>query len=821
MANRYWVGGNSTWDGTAGLKWALTSGGAGGQAVPTTSDTVFFNGNSGTLSVPIGTGAVCSTLTMTGFTGQLAFGTNTITVAGSGTVFTGATSYGVSGTPLILVTNATATARTINAGSVTEANSISFNINNGGSTLTVTGAVRDLIFSGSFAGSFPNGALTIYGNLTFKLGMTITAGTSTRTFAATSGTQTITSATRNLDFPLTFSGTATYQLQDALAVGTTTSRTITLTSGTLDLNGFVLTNFGIFSSSNSNTRSIIFGGGNYTNTLNSAATVVSMTIGTGFTYTGTPTFNITGNTTGVTTTVSITSGIETNSLNINVSSGAGTVALSGTFKNINLTGFTGTLSNSTRTIYGNLIIPSVITALTAGTSVTTFAATNGTQQITSGTKILDFPITFSGTATYQLQDALAVGTTTSRTITLTSGTLDLNNFTLTLFGVFSSSNTNTRSIVFGSTGSIVNTLLTGTGWSMADLTNFSFTGTSNVQFTGIAGSFTVQHGTTNGSEAQALSFAFDSSPTTLTLGTSYILDLTLLSSFRSSTSPTFSPTTLSIYGSYLDQSTQNFTALVALNLIATLKTTNYITVTSNYPPTTVTVNAGSGVTYKLLTQALFSTLNIQSSFDSNSINFTTLVNFNFNNSNTKTLTINSNVVIFIGSFIGSVTGTTFNLTGSTIKFQNAGTFNVPNATFPLVVIDSTFGNIVTIGASGTSQTITTLQVIPSTYGGGNIATIKLYADSTSSSTLNVTNLSIDGNSLNNTVLSSSTAAYQATISKPSGTVITNYLTIKDSAATGGATWLAPSNYGNINNGNNTGWIFGAYSANNSNFLAFF
>ena len=30
MADRYWVGGTAAWDGTAGTKWALTSGGAGG-----------------------------------------------------------------------------------------------------------------------------------------------------------------------------------------------------------------------------------------------------------------------------------------------------------------------------------------------------------------------------------------------------------------------------------------------------------------------------------------------------------------------------------------------------------------------------------------------------------------------------------------------------------------------------------------------------------------------------------------------------------------------------------------------------------------------
>jgi hypothetical protein len=56
-------------------------------------------------------------------------------------------------------------------------------------------------------------------------------------------------------------------------------------------------------------------------------------------------------------------------------------------------------------------------------------------------------------------------------------------------------------------------------------------------------------------------------------------------------------------------------------------------------------------------------------------------------------------------------------------------------------------------------------------------------------------------------LASSSSGVQATISQSTGTVTATYLSIKDSNATGGATFDALS-LTNINDGNNTGWIFG-------------
>lgn len=90
MSARYWVGGNAAWDATAGTKWATTSGGAGDAAVPTSADDVFFDANSGAVTVTVSAVASCNNLTFTGFTGTFA-GTFAVGVSGNVTVGSGMT----------------------------------------------------------------------------------------------------------------------------------------------------------------------------------------------------------------------------------------------------------------------------------------------------------------------------------------------------------------------------------------------------------------------------------------------------------------------------------------------------------------------------------------------------------------------------------------------------------------------------------------------------------------------------------------------------------------------------------------------------------
>jgi len=183
MANRYWVGGTAAWDGTAGSKWALTSGGAGGQAIPTTADDVFFDAASGASTVTISTGNTgAKSITCTGFTGTLT-GTAAITVAGSVTLVAGMT---YSHTAVMTFTG---------TGTLTTAGKTFSRIavNGAGITLTLGDALTAYNFGGGDGvlitqGTFTtnNYNVTIGGNDAFNI-----SGSSTRTVNLGSSTITI------------------------------------------------------------------------------------------------------------------------------------------------------------------------------------------------------------------------------------------------------------------------------------------------------------------------------------------------------------------------------------------------------------------------------------------------------------------------------------------------------------------------------------------------------------------------------------------------------------------------------------------------------
>lgn len=235
----------------------------------------------------------------------LDFGTGKFVLRWTGTTWNTLTitNLTVSGTPVVDVTYAGALAMTVRSGSFPEAVAPTFNFSGGTYNLTLSGSINDLDFTG-FSGTLLGGSRTIYGSAVFSAGMTYAATGSILFFRATSPGKTVTTNGLTLDCPVTFAGIGgSYQLQDALTLGGT--RTLSVTAGTLDLNGKTVT-AGAFSGSGSSVRAVdmtdatavILNSGNTWNmpasancTVNAAGSTITMTsasaknfIGGNFTY---------------------------------------------------------------------------------------------------------------------------------------------------------------------------------------------------------------------------------------------------------------------------------------------------------------------------------------------------------------------------------------------------------------------------------------------------------------------------------------------------------------------------------------------------------
>ncbi len=206
MADRYWVGGTASWDGTAGTKWSATSGGAGGASVPTTADAVFFNASStGTVTIAaFNLGA--QSINCAGFTGTIT-GTAAISVAGSVTLVAGMT-YTHTGTATFTGTGTLTTAGKEFSGVRVNAAGITLTL---GDALNISTRQLDVNFgafntanyaitAGSFASSgsssrtvnLGSSAITLSNTTPFVLtttsNLTFNAGTSSITCTGNNGT---------------------------------------------------------------------------------------------------------------------------------------------------------------------------------------------------------------------------------------------------------------------------------------------------------------------------------------------------------------------------------------------------------------------------------------------------------------------------------------------------------------------------------------------------------------------------------------------------------------------------------------------------------
>lgn len=796
MAARFWVsGGNGLWSSTT--NWSATSGGASGASVPGSADTATFNASSGAGTATVDSNVTIQTLTLTGFTGTLAFGTNTISLNSTGTVFTGDSTYTITGTPVINVTSSGSTAISCtNSTSVTEANTISFNFTGGTYGLTLTGFFRNVNFTG-YSGLLSIVNFQVYGSFTASSTMT-TQNTSlqTMTMQGTLTSNTIASNGVLFNFGIAVgnsSGGSSYSLVDNLTI--LNLRTFRFNAGTLDLNGKSLTT-GIFTDvASTNARTLAFNSGSIT--CNGTGTIWN-TNATGFTVTGTSVVNISNNSATAATVIPGALS-EANSISFNFTTGTYALTFLGSAsnsaKNIDFTGFAGTWNaTSSGQIYGNLTLSTGMT-LTASATAMTFAGTSGTKTITSNGKTMDFPITFNGIGgTFQLADAMTVGST--RTTTFTNGTLDLNGKTYTT-GLFLTNNSNTRTLAFGTGNITCVSTAGGTIWQVLS-TGLTVTGTPVVNISAnTATATTVNVGGLN--EANSISFNF-------TTGTYSLTFLNSASQTARSVNFTgFSGTlgnannTRFVYGDWTFSSTMTVTAGTGGPTFASTSATQRIItcngITWNCP---VQFNGVGG--YWKLADALTLGTSGQLTQTNGTLDLNgktaTVIDY-VTGAGTKNLTFNGGTLVVGGAFNNAAptnysttagTGTgKISLTASTATNFNGGGI-VYNCTFSN---DGTGG--ITISGANTFTTIAN-GVQPTSFS------------FPASTTTTVTNWNVSGTAGNLVTITSSTAANH-TLSKSSGTVSADYLSISRSTATGGATWYAGAN--STNGGSNSGWIFTA------------
>lgn len=200
MADRYWVGGTATWDATAGTKWATTSGGAGGAAVPTSADNVFFDAASGAVTITLSGTRPCANFDTTGFTGAFS-GTATpiLQVSGNFTLGAGMTWNSSMATVQILAaSNITTNGVAIRA----------FTIGSAGGTCTLQDALNCSSSNLGISGTL-NGILDTNG-FSVTCGAVVSNSAGARTLTLGASTITCIAATLAIDFQntgsFTFSG---------------------------------------------------------------------------------------------------------------------------------------------------------------------------------------------------------------------------------------------------------------------------------------------------------------------------------------------------------------------------------------------------------------------------------------------------------------------------------------------------------------------------------------------------------------------------------------------------------------------------------------
>ena len=624
-------------------------------------------------------------------------------------------------------------------------------------TINVTANCKDMDWTGvantpTLAGS---SALNIYGGLTLVSGMTATF-TGSITFLA-SGPVNITLGGQTLVSNIAFlNSNGTWSLQDAFNIGT---RTLNVTSGHFDTNNNLVT-VGLFLSSGVSTRTITLG----SSVINvSDDTGWDMSIATNLTLNaGTSVINITG------TNARFSGGGKTYN-NVTIT-GAGLHYIIGTntFSNLTVTGtatktdflalfanqtITGTLSLSGNSSVNRLLVRTLELGITRTLTANAVSLSNvDFNDITGAGSASPFTGTSLGDA--QNNSGITFTTPVVRYWVATSG----GSWSSTSSWSASSGGASGASVpLCHDTVYIDANSITSTGRTVsADMVRLG----RDIDFTGVLNTPKLSLGAAE---------------------CSIYGDLKLVSGMTSKAS------FLNLVFAARDSVTFTTGGITVGNNIYIQLVTGVLTLSGNLiygNPNTFTLNTGT--------------------FDANGNNVTGgKFDSNFGSGNNRTLSMGA------GTWTLNGTRTVWNMATITDLILNESTSTID--------ITNTTGTLKTFAGGGEAYNNLTVSGDNVTISGPNVFnTLALNNGGlptgtrfTSGITQTLTSFSTNGSSGSLAIMFASTSGSSAILSKSSGIVSEDYMQIKDSYTTGGASWFAGLN--SIDNGGNSGWSFTAVS----------
>lgn len=425
----FWVGGTGNWNSEA--NWSLTSGGAGGQCIPTIEDDVIFDAASGGAGfvTTFNVAAICRSATFTGVNAMTLAGTNTWTVAGNLTlvanVTTSFTGKLIFDDNLAGVNTIIGAAKVIVGGidfnsSVTTPATASWQMTTSGLGAAGTGALA-LINGTLNTNGQPLVGTVLNANPAGDLQRALTLGASAITLTGTATVLDLRSAGNNLTLT---SGTATVTMNNAAAlVVETGNSTKTLPNLAFSVAGATATinistvaantiTFGTINSTKTNISVVGASSVAYPAVITLVNNTTSTWGGNNATFTQNRTFPngniVTFNNTGTNTfsgtfTANAGAGSSLTFSNGGANTFTGNVALNALTKNINNTGtntFSGTFTSAgTTTVFGANVTNNTFTGAATLSSTTSVTYNNTGNNAFGNTLTVSSPTTsFNNTA---------------------------------------------------------------------------------------------------------------------------------------------------------------------------------------------------------------------------------------------------------------------------------------------------------------------------------------------------------------------------------------------------------------------------------------